>query len=127
MIILIILFAKSLAVFFIIIGFGMLINSSHTKDMMKDLSKHTSVQFVAGVVPMILGLVILSLHHILVQSWVLLITLVGYLFLMIGVFRILFPNIWISVMQHNIDTKLRKVIASVMLFIGLYFLYFGFL
>ncbi len=118
--------AKVIGVFLFLISLGMLIHQQrHVKLMNEFLGSPSLVNF-SGVIGIILGLLIVGFHNVWVSGWPVLITLIGWLILFQGVWRIFFPDSYARTIK-NMMTDVGYIIWSwIWLLIGIFLIWLGF-
>eukprot|EP01047_Picozoa_sp_COSAG01_P013859 COSAG01_NODE_662_length_14431_cov_31.385775_6_plen_126_part_00 len=122
-----ILLAKFLGILMTILGLGICMNHHHIKDMFSVMLHHKSFSISSILMPLVLGSLIVTLHNIWIDGWTLLITLVGYLFLFIGMMRAIMPDFWMSFFKKLKIHIPSPVFGLLVLIVGLVFMYHGFL
>ena len=122
-----IILAKFLGILLTILGLGICMNHHSVKDLFTEVLHHKSFSFSSVIMPLLLGSVILSLHHVWVDGWALLITLVGYFFLIVGMMRAIMPDFWVSLFKKMKPHISSPVYGLVVLIVGLVLIYNGFL
>ena len=83
--------AQLLGPFFLVMGIGMLVSPQNYRVMAEDFLASRALIYIAGLLAFLPGLAIVLTHNVWVFSWPLIITLLGWLGLIGGVFRLLFP------------------------------------
>lgn len=83
--------AQLLGPFFLVIGVGMAANPDHYRRMAEEFLASSALIYVAGLLAFVPGLAIVLTHNVWVFGWPLIITLLGWLGLVGGTFRLLFP------------------------------------
>lgn len=118
--------AKVIGVFLFLISLAMLVHQQRHKKLMNDfLGNHSLLNF-SGVVGILLGLLILGCHNVWVSDWPVLITLIGWLTLLQGVWRIFFPESFSKSMKDLMNGSGYVIWAWVWLLIGLYLIWVGY-
>jgi uncharacterized membrane protein HdeD (DUF308 family) len=120
------LLARILGITLIVLFSAVLINQDFYKGMWHDVTKHPISLVLSGIILLICGLIIINVHNIWHANWQGLITLIGWLFTLAGISRIVIPNVILRFarrMENNITFNLLSVI---MLLIGIYLTYMGF-
>ncbi|MGD9924085.1 MAG: hypothetical protein AB7V13_21985 [Pseudorhodoplanes sp.] len=84
--------AKLIGPTLIVIGLGMLINRDGYRDMAREFLGSRALIYLAGLFAFIPGLAMVLAHNIWVADWRVVITLLGWLAVIGGAFRILFPQ-----------------------------------
>lgn len=118
--------AKFLGVFFTVLGLGIIVNQAHIKKVMAVVADNAQAQFVSGLIPLLLGSFIIVDHNIWVASWVVLVTIVGWIIFFSGVVRIILTGFWIGRVRAMQDKAPVALIGAIVLIIGLVLGYFGF-
>ena len=114
--------AQALGIIMITVSVSFLMNRDQLHDILKDVMSHAGLQFVAGMMPLILGTLLVLGHPVWRWQLSVLVTLVGWLILLIGVFRLCFVKVWLK-MLHDHAEQTAKRIPHVLLVLGLVFLY----
>lgn len=118
--------AKVIGVFLFLVCLAMLVHQQRHKKLMSDfLANHSLLNF-SGVIGIILGLLILCCHNVWVSDWPLLITLIGWIVLLQGVWRIFFPDSYSKTMRDMMTHTGYLIWAWVWLLIGLYLIWVGY-
>lgn len=84
--------AQLIGPLFLVMGLGMLINGEGYRGMAQEFLASRALIYIAGIMAFVPGLAIVLLHNVWVFDWRLIITLLGWLSLIGGVFRLLFPR-----------------------------------
>ena len=79
-----------------------------------------------GLMSLVLGMLILSVHSSWAQDWTSLVTLVGYIAVAKGVLLFMAPE-WMLSMSKKMVTKLLPASMSLAILFGLVFGYFGYI
>jgi hypothetical protein len=119
--------ARIIGTVFIALYGSFLINQKFIKDSAKHLSKNPLLPLETGFISMILGLVILQFNNIFTLDFRLVITLIGWLFLVVGVFRIFFPKIILQLLPKVFASRLFIIVPIILLLAGLYLAYVGYI
>ena len=119
-----ILLAKFFGLFFSILGPILFIKRNQMGTIIADLHNNKMLQFLMGVIPIIIGSGLVAVHNVWVKDWRLFITLLSWLFIVVGVYRLLFVDKWLA--RANAlcnNTTAICLISTAMLAIGLCLLY----
>ena len=116
--------AKLVAVCYLAMGLGMLLNPAYYRKVMDDVLKSSVVAMYGGMVALAVGFVLVSIHNVWVQDWTVLITILGWLALVKGVLLIVLPGPFLNFSRAFVK-NLRFVTACALIF-GLVLGYFGF-
>ena len=76
----------------ITVAAAMLINRDNMRDMAADFLEHRGLIFLAGVLTLLAGLAIVLTHNVWELRWPVIITIFGWLGVIGGIFRIVFPD-----------------------------------
>lgn len=119
--------AQLFAAVYLIIGVGMLLNKDHYLGMAKDLSENSAFMYLAGILSLIIGLLIVMEHNIWSQDWTVLVTVFGWLALLKGVGFMLFPMHMKKRIKFYTQPGRMEKMFVIPLILGLVFAYFGFM
>jgi len=119
------LLAKFLGVFFGVLGLGFLFNREHAVAVAGDLAKHPALQTIAGIIPLLVGSYVVAAHNQWVPNWSVLITVVGWLMLFVGIFRLWFVSAWLGMVEKHSEHG-AVVAGFIALVIGALLCYVGF-
>jgi hypothetical protein len=84
--------AKLIGPLLLAISAAILINQDNMRDMAKDFLEHRGLIFLAGILTLLGGLAIVLTHNIWEWRWTVIITIFGWLSVIAGAFRIIFPD-----------------------------------
>jgi len=82
--------------------------------------------YVSGIINLLVGAIIVSLHNVWVSDWRLLITFVGWTALVKGAIRIFWPSLVVAELKDLKKVPWLGWLILVALAMGLYLLYVGF-
>ena len=120
--------AQVMGVFFTVVGVGILLNPMRMKNAMEEVKRNYLFPYFGGVTALFIGLLIVLNHNVwdgLLES---LVSLVGWLSILKGVFMILLPQKTVSAMMEKfMGTQMTRFMGVVAVVLGLYFVYQGFL
>jgi hypothetical protein len=119
--------ARIIGTIFIALYASFLINRKFIKEAAKNLSKNPLLPLETGFISMIIGLVILQFNNTLIFDFRFLITLIGWLFLVVGLFRIFFPKVILQLVPKLFSSKIFIIVPIVLLLIGIYLAYVGYI
>ncbi|MBG91061.1 MAG: hypothetical protein CL521_04515 [Actinobacteria bacterium] len=122
-----ILLAKFLGIFLTVLGLGTILNHQHLTSAVDEITKSKALGLVSGIVPLLLGSILVSTHHVLVSGLPMIITIIGYVFLISGIIRIMFPDIWVKLIRNNKEVLPLSLVGLLMTLLGFVLIYFGFL
>jgi len=87
-----VLVAKLYGAVAVALGLGMLINAKYYKKVFVDMMKDGTFMFVWSCFAIVLGLLIVMNHNVWEASWVVIVTLIGWIGLVKGVLMMVFPK-----------------------------------
>ena len=119
-----ILVARIIAVIYISSGIAVLIGQLNFDNIASDFNKSAALTFVAGMVGIIIGMVLVKYHNNWVKNWTVLITIISWVFLIGGLIVVTLPK---SLSYLSKCYKHSRVWGILMICFGLLFGYFGFL
>ncbi len=112
---------------YLIIGAGLLFNRKTFQRIMDDFCKNASLVFYGGLLALVTGVVIILTHNVWVANWTAIITIIGWLALIKGIWIIVFPNTVSKFMQaYQKNENLLMVHSIFALLLGVVLTFFGF-
>lgn len=84
-----------LGLYLIIMGVALLTRKEMFQKLIEDFSRNPALIFFSGIMSLLIGLLIILTHNAWVMSWIVMITILGYLFFIQGLIRIYFPD-WVA-------------------------------
>lgn len=119
--------ARMFGLYFVIIAVSMLLFPKHFKQLYLSLSSHEGIIIISGLLTLILGIVLVTVHNFWQMNWMLSITLIAWLLLIKGLVRLYgfryaaqWTTWWLA---HR---SLYFSIAAVMLMVASFLLYHGY-
>ncbi len=120
--------ARVFALAYLAIGLGMLINPKYYFKLMEEVMlKSAGVLYLGGAMALIAGYLLVTFHNIWEYSWVVVITIFGWLALLKGLMFLIFPKhmeFWRKTLFKK--KSLMPLWGFIILIFGLFFGYFGF-
>jgi cytochrome bd-type quinol oxidase subunit 2 len=118
--------ARLLGPMLLVIGLGVLINRENFRAMAKELSASRELMFIIGILTLLGGLAIVNTHNVW-QGWPTIITVFGWIFLVGGTARVLFPDIVRSIQGTALDKPAMPVVGgTIQALLGAWLCYAGF-
>ncbi len=118
--------ARFFGIMLTIRGLAMVIHGDFVRSTVKSAKDNPIVLALAGLFPMIVGSWLVATHNLWASDWTVLITLLGWVMLISGAFRMLF----IKHVAKNIDrftnSSMITAVSWCALILGLIFLYEGY-
>jgi len=121
------LVAKLYGAVAVAMGLGMLINAKYYKKVFVGMMKDTTFMFMWSIFAIIVGLLIILNHNVWEASWVIIVTLIGWIGLVKGVVLLVFPGIvkvfegWFKNAAFFIAAGFGSlVLGGILLYLGFY-------
>jgi uncharacterized protein YjeT (DUF2065 family) len=95
--------AKLIGPIFVIVGTGLLLNGDRYRAVVDEVMSSHTLLYIFGAIALTGGLAIVLTHNIWVWDWPVIITIVGWLMIVRGSFRIVFPQ--------QVEDLARKMVA----------------
>lgn len=112
----------------IVIGLGLLLKKTEFREMATDFLSSRALIFVSGLLTLVAGLAIVLTHNVWEFNWPVIITILGWLSVFGGVFRILFPDSVQSVGTSMLDKPaMMTVSGAIQIVLGLWLSYVGYM
>ena len=120
--------AKLIGPVLIVIGLGLLVKQSDFREMATDFLSSRAMIFLAGLLTLVTGLAIVLTHNVWVFNWPVIITILGWLSIVGGVFRILFPDSVQSMGTNMLDKPAMMTVSGIIqIVLGLWLCYVGYI
>jgi hypothetical protein len=110
--------SKALGLYLLIVGSGMLINP-RIRSIFLDIMKNHTLLYMSDFMGLVMGILIVTSHNIWVFDWRLIITLIGWLTLVKGTLRVVFPHLgnplfikWMSCNAAYYTTVIVMILAG---------------
>ena len=119
--------ARIFGLCYLILGAGLLFNRKTFQQIMEDFCKNTASVFYGGVFALVIGVVIILTHNVWVANWTVIITIIGWLAFIKGIWIIVFPNTVSKFMQaYQKNQNLLMVHGIAALIFGAVLTFLGF-
>lgn len=120
--------AKLIGPVLIVIGLGLLVKPTDFREMATDFLASRAMIFLAGLLTLVTGLAIVLTHNVWELNWPVIITILGWLSVVGGVFRILFPDSVQSMGASMMDKPaMMPVSGAIQIVLGLWLCYAGYM
>ena len=120
------LIAKIASVIYLSASVGAFFGADYYRKIADDLFSNAGLTYLAGFITVIVGLLIVTHHNRWTKNWTVLITILGWLALVKGIFLITLPQFVQSLSQRMFTDFGSRVFPYASLCLGLLFAYFGF-
>lgn len=122
-----ILIARILSICYLAFALGILINRNYYQRELPKLVDNATIGLYGGFMAIVFGLLILHNNNTWDNDWTTIITIIGWIAVLKGVFLLVFPT-HLSIYKNNIlnPKYLIKIIFPIALLFGLLLGYFGF-
>lgn len=117
--------AKILALVYLAIGAGMIMNGKYYKKLIDDMMASPATIYLGGIMALIAGFLIVSYHNIWSQDWTVVITLFGWMGLIKGVTLLAFPKAMRAITKSMMKKWNFSVLGFCAIILGLVFGYLG--
>jgi hypothetical protein len=119
--------AKLMGPILFVVGISILINEKSTRAMAKEVLGSHALIYIFGIVDLLLGLVLVTVHNVWVADWRVIITVIGWLSIVRGLVRILFAPRIIKIAPKLLRKQgMFMGIAIVMLIVGAVLSFYGY-
>jgi uncharacterized protein YjeT (DUF2065 family) len=119
--------AKLIGPVLIVIGLGLLVKQTDFREMATDFLASRAMIFLSGLLTLVAGLAIVLAHNVWEFDWPVIITILGWLSVGGGVFRILFPDSVQSMGKSMLSKPtMMTVSGAIQILLGLWLCYIGY-
>jgi len=113
--------------YLIAVGLAILINGKAFRAMLAEVSDDRGLIFFAGLIALAIGATLIKLHNVWVLDWPVLVTILGWLSLIGGFFRIIWPEAAAALARRfSTNEVAMNVLALVSVLAGATLINFGF-
>jgi uncharacterized membrane protein len=120
-------YAQVLGLWLLLISLATLVHQPRFKKIASDTLDNPELMTSAGVVALGIGLLIVVTHNIWVYAWPVLITLVGWFFIIQGIMRLFWPEAFAKRMRDMMAKSGYTIMTWAWFIIGLYLTWIGFM
>ncbi|MBU0683454.1 MAG: hypothetical protein ABIH85_01190 [Candidatus Omnitrophota bacterium] len=119
--------ARIFGLVYLIVGIGLLFNRKLFQQVMVDFCKNLALVLFGGMFALIVGIAIILVHNVWVPHWTVIITIIGWLGLIKGIWIIVFPKSMAMFMRrYQENENLVTVHAFAAIILGVVLTFFGF-
>ena len=120
------LIARMASVIYLSVSLGAFFSPDYYRKIADDLFSNSALIYVAGLVTAIIGFLIVTYYNKWAKSWIVLITILGWLAMVKGICLIAFPQFVHTLSDRMFTDSGAKIFPYTALCLGLLFAYFGF-
>jgi hypothetical protein len=120
------LIARMASVIYLSASLGAFFSTDYHRKIADDLFSNSALTYVTGFITFIIGFLIVTYHNRWAKSWIVLITILGWLAMAKGICLIAFPQFVRSLSERMLTDSSAKIFPYAALCLGLFFAYFGF-
>jgi uncharacterized membrane protein HdeD (DUF308 family) len=120
------LIARMASVIYLSASLGAFFSPDYYRKIADDLFSNSALIYVTGFITVLIGLLIVTYHNRWAKSWVVLITILGWLAMVKGICLIAFPQFVHTLSERMLTDSGAKIFPYATLCLGLFFAYFGF-
>ncbi|MCX5686736.1 MAG: hypothetical protein NTW09_04685 [Candidatus Omnitrophica bacterium] len=119
--------ARIFGLCYLVLGAGFVFNRKVFQQVVDDFCKNAALVCYGGLFTLVIGVVIILTHNVWVANWTVIITIIGWLALIKGIWIIVFPNTVSKFIQaYQKNENLLIVNSIVILILGAVLTFFGF-
>jgi len=118
--------ARIFAVFYLIVGIGVLLNAEYYRKTFSDMVRDAGIMYLGGAIALVIGYLIVTYHNFWVKDWSVIITVIGWLVLIKGLLMFLLPTTMINLTTYIFKEKCVPFVSAVILILGVILGYYGF-
>lgn len=118
--------AKVVGVFYLVVGLGLLLNQKTYRHVVEQIHADTASRFIAGLVGLVVGLLVVLQHNVWELSAAGLVTIIGWIATLKSAFVIVFPQSFEAASKRLAASKQFWIAPLIALLIGVYLIYTGF-
>jgi len=119
--------ARIFGLCYLVCGVGLLFNRKVFQQVMDDFARNALGLFYGGLFALVIGVVMILTHNIWVSNWTVIVTIIGWIAFIKGVWIIVFPQTVFKFMQvYQENENMLLVHSIVALILGVVMTFFGF-
>lgn len=120
--------ARIMGITMILVYGGFLKNKQYYSGFVRSISENPILLFISGFISILLGLIVIQVHNIWTWDFRGFITLLGWVLLLSGIFRIFFPKqaLYLSEKTLRMSNAAMNTLCIFFILIGLFLTYKGF-
>lgn len=119
-----IVLAKIFGLYFLAIGLAFIINPDRFKSLYRKVMKDEGFLLIGGIVALLIGAVVISVHNVWIREWPVLVTILGWWSFVKGFALLVYPDcIKLFSFMSNRSHLFYRSVSIIYLTIGLFLLY----
>ena len=120
--------AKVIGIVFIVLSLGIFKNQRLFLSLVKKFLENSVLMFMTGFWDLLLGLLIVVSHNVWVKDWPVIITIFGWIIVIRGILRIIFPEYVLKAFRfiQEYFHWILRVVSVILFCLGVYLTFFGF-
>lgn len=121
-----VILAKIFGLYFLVLSFAFLFNPDRFRRLYQQIEKDENFLFIGGILALLIGAFVISVHNVWVLDWPVIITVLGWWSLIKGSILLISPRsiILFSFIQNRSDMFYR-LISVFWMALGIFFIYKG--
>jgi hypothetical protein len=120
--------AKLIGPLFLAIGVGLVFNTATYRTMAEQFLANYALIYLSGLVALVVGIAIVLAHNVWTGDWRVIITILGWLAILGGIIRIVFPQFVASIGMSMFHASAMPHVAGVaVIVLGAVLSYFGYM
>jgi hypothetical protein len=120
--------ARLLGPMLVVLAIGLLLRQDSWRAMAKEFTASRPLLFLSGFLTLLGGLALVNTHNVWEAGWPVIITLLGWLAVIGGIARMLFPETVVGISERMLNQKTGLTVAGVVEgLLGLLLCYVGYL
>ncbi len=104
--------ARLIGPLLVVIGVGLFVNRDNYRTLAREFLDSPALIYIAGIIAFLGGLSVVLTHNVWVLGWPLIITLLGWLTLIGGITRIVFPRATVQLGERMIRNETMAPVAA---------------
>ncbi|MFC1748441.1 hypothetical protein ACFL2V_06495 [Pseudomonadota bacterium] len=122
-----IFFAQIFGPFYVVASLGILFNSKRVTKAAQDIMHSDALMYVSGLIALLLGLFIISIHNVWVADWPVIITIIGWAAAVKGTIMMVLPGAMAKFTKKSLKETFYMVGGLIGLVVGVYLSVMGYL
>lgn len=119
-------YAQVLGLYLAIVSFAILIYHQHYRKLVLEFVKNPTHVAFSGSLSLLIGLLVVIPHNLWISDWRVVVTLVGWIFLLQGVWRLFFAESFVKFTHDIMENKGFLLLSWIWFLVGIYLIWAGF-